>query len=541
MADTIKYYDSANAANGVYYTQSAGGTYMYNDKYGRTIDGLTSSQVPAGVLSQPNVAATPTATPAPLENDYIDQTGTVHNAAGGNTVQTAPNTYTSVGTKSSILNTPTRTLVTSPTSGEQPTSYATPQEAYTATGPQIPQDTSISTPHKGKNPNVTTFEQDAAAAAQRDANQPNQSQQQTSQAAPVMPWAPGHTGAEVKSLQDFLVSKGFMTAAEVATGPGVFGPKTQAALSKYQMASGGPAASTPAPTASTGQSTYKNEPATPTKPAKSAVQSVIDDYTTAYQSLGLGSIKSQYEDFVKEETDLATKKSDEAQKIKNNPWLTQGIKDKTLEQLDNKYADREKILTNKISLLDSLYKQGQIEVNNIVSKAEAIDAATEKAAAELAQKQIDAANALILAKAKESPSDKYGTGAIGEYNFAKENGYTGSFTQYQNEDANRKAKAAGSGAAVPKTLEERNQVALSTYKQVITSGKKLPDGTPILDSNGKITPVAWNALIDDYSGSRDSFINQFGSRIYTETAKDGTVTVPSSYGLSASEKKLITT
>lgn len=42
------------------------------------------------------------------------------------------------------------------------------------------------------------------------------------------------------------------------------------------------------------------------------------------------------------------------------------------------------------------------------------------------------------------PKDKtYGAGAIGEYQFAKEQGYTGSFQQYQNEDANRKAKASG--------------------------------------------------------------------------------------------------
>ncbi len=33
-----------------------------------------------------------------------------------------------------------------------------------------------------------------------------------------------------------------------------------------------------------------------------------------------------------------------------------------------------------------------------------------------------------------------------EYEFAKQNGYTGSFTEYQNEDANRKAKVAGAGA-----------------------------------------------------------------------------------------------
>lgn len=45
---------------------------------------------------------------------------------------------------------------------------------------------------------------------------------------------PGQTGAEVKKLQDFLVSQGLMTPQQVATGPGVYGPQTTAAVQKYQ-------------------------------------------------------------------------------------------------------------------------------------------------------------------------------------------------------------------------------------------------------------------------------------------------------------------
>lgn len=50
-------------------------------------------------------------------------------------------------------------------------------------------------------------------------------------------------------------------------------------------------------------------------------------------------------------------------------------------------------------------------------------------------------------KALETPSisEQYGTGTIGEYNFAKANGYSGSFIQYQNEDANRKKSIARAG------------------------------------------------------------------------------------------------
>lgn len=39
----------------------------------------------------------------------------------------------------------------------------------------------------------------------------------------------------------------------------------------------------------------------------------------------------------------------------------------------------------------------------------------------------------------------HGTGIIGEYNYAKANGYTGSFSQYQQEDANRKTVASTGG------------------------------------------------------------------------------------------------
>ncbi len=54
-----------------------------------------------------------------------------------------------------------------------------------------------------------------------------------------------------------------------------------------------------------------------------------------------------------------------------------------------------------------------------------------------------------VAGVEKTPSitDQYGTGAIGEYNFAKSQGYEGSFTQYQNEDANRKKSIAAAGAS----------------------------------------------------------------------------------------------
>lgn len=46
----------------------------------------------------------------------------------------------------------------------------------------------------------------------------------------------GDTGAEVEMLQRGLVKLGFMTQADMNTGPGEFGPRTEAAVKKFQQA-----------------------------------------------------------------------------------------------------------------------------------------------------------------------------------------------------------------------------------------------------------------------------------------------------------------
>ncbi len=48
----------------------------------------------------------------------------------------------------------------------------------------------------------------------------------------------GSQGPDVKWVQDQLVRHGFMTSAQVATGPGIFGPQTDAAVRAFQRARG---------------------------------------------------------------------------------------------------------------------------------------------------------------------------------------------------------------------------------------------------------------------------------------------------------------
>lgn len=57
-------------------------------------------------------------------------------------------------------------------------------------------------------------------------------------AVPAAGLSRGSTGDNVKSLQDQLVKLGHASAADMATGPGMFGPKTEAAVKSFQAANG---------------------------------------------------------------------------------------------------------------------------------------------------------------------------------------------------------------------------------------------------------------------------------------------------------------
>lgn len=135
-----------------------------------------------------------------------------------------------------------------------------------------------------------------------------------------------------------------------------------------------------------------------------------------------------------------------------------------------------------------------------------------------------------------TPTEQYGSGSIGEYNFAKANGYTGSFTQYQNEDANRKAKAAGSSATAP-TLEERNQILATKAAELFSPGYSIPgsSGVPYVDSNGDATPQGWKTALSASGLTRADFIKQFGYLLYDDPNNG----ISPAYGLTAAEKKLV--
>lgn len=77
---------------------------------------------------------------------------------------------------------------------------------------------------------------------------------------------------------------------------------------------------------------------------------------------------------------------------------------------------------------------------------------------------------------KATPEKKYGPGVIGEYQYAVENGFRGSFNDYQNDDANRKAQTTNG------ITDSINQLRLQILQQELINGKPPSDAQRTLSS-----------------------------------------------------------
>lgn len=99
-------------------------------------------------------------------------------------------------------------------------------------------------------------------------------------------------------------------------------------------------------------------------------------------------------------------------------------------------------------------------------------------------------------------------------------------------------KDLGASSIGKVTQAEKLASAIARYSSAFTAGAKLKDGTPIIDDNGFITPVAWKKAAADAPAeeiSRADFIKNFGYLLYTENGK-----VSPAYGLTNAEQKLLT-
>jgi len=240
---------------------------------------------------------------------------------------------------------------------------------------------------------VTTPTSDVPAAKEAPAS--------TTVMIPTSDLQPGMTGDEVKQLQNYLVSKGYMTQAQVDTGYGIYGPQTTAAVAALQKSLGvdnssgvgyfGPktraalqtASGTSLPSAQSLVDAYKaggnltadqiigntalpsNDPAVtgnPVTPAtdtgKTPTQNIIDIWSQVSDELGLSDIKDQYNKTLDDQKAMEDDMNTDIAEVNNNPWYSEGKRQMEVKKIQDKYSTKLDTLSNYAKLYDSLYQEG---------------------------------------------------------------------------------------------------------------------------------------------------------------------------------------
>lgn len=150
-----------------------------------------------------------------------------------------------------------------------------------------------------------------------------------------------------------------------------------------------------------------------------------DAYSQVLLDMGIPSVKAQIDTVQKQYTDLANEKNDKISDINDDPWTVQGIKDKKIQQLNDRYDGKLKVIQAQIDNYQKIYSDGLDQAKFVAQTA--VTQIHDQAV--LDQQKLLHDEDLIQ---KSLP-----TSAL-EYEYAKSQGYNGSYTQYQNEDANRK-------------------------------------------------------------------------------------------------------
>ena len=208
-------------------------------------------------------------------------------------------------------------------------------------------------------------------------------------------------------------------------------------------------------------------PVNPLSPEESQSQ-FEDDVSRVIKESGLNDFKTERKGVLDRFQELQDKKNDEIIEINSNPWLAESLRQKEVQKIESKYEIRENTLSNLLKYYDSSIDSAMEQVKFLTTGIQE----DRNKALDRALKREESEQELIKEFSKQAEK-KYGAGIIGEYQYAVEQGYKGSFTEYQNEDVNRKSKVAAAGA--PKPLSGESSKILSIAQTMVPEINRLKE------------------------------------------------------------------
>lgn len=294
-------------------------------------------------------------------------------------------------------------------------------------------------------------------------------------------------------------------------------------------------AATDSGTPGTGTPTDPSTSQPPVSPTPEAAANIYNDISTQY---GLPDIKAEYTSVLQQQSDLQNELAGKIADLNEDPWMSQSVIDRNTQRLNDRYSTKLDILAKQAALYDALYQQG-------VQQAQFLTTATlnqQNQAAQLSEQQATAAmaaqekvqaaqQALAIANAQEADkvaianqtaqtaaNNQQNTLSIAEMNnqkaidianqqaqttanaqatttannaqttttkdymFAVQNGYSGSFLQYQ-ADVAKKSAATSDPVLTPSQVADLNKQGYNvtygqTQSQVAAKYAPAPSGYP---------------------------------------------------------------
>lgn len=218
----------------------------------------------------------------------------------------------------------------------------------------------------------------------------------------------------------------------------------------------------------------------------------ITDYKNTIKDLGLSDIKAEFEKTKQEYIDLRNKKNGEIADINDNPWLSEGLRLEEIEKINTKYELKENTISNLQKTYESMYEEGIAQAKFIATGL-----------------QEDRNKMLDLALKREEAEGDLPPGAIGEYVFALSQGYMGSFMDYQNEDANRKASTTNGLTDAIKSIQlQLLQKELETGKPPTDAQRSLGGFASRIEQSNPIFSTLEKSIV---GMSYPSFLAQINS------------------------------
>lgn len=275
-------------------------------------------------------------------------------------------------------------------------------------------------------------------------------------------------------------------------------------------------------------------------------------YNGVIDAIGLQKVKSEMEGMLSKIDKMDQELADKVADVNENPWLSEGVRRMQVQKLQERYDLKRAPHSANLTILQDMYNNGRDEARYVATQT--LNQYNQERNFQMDQIEMwmDQAEATQNAQFRvaqfqqgqyefeASQSGREQDRALAERKFSedvRQFGISESIQRYNAKTSRISATKPTRGSSGGGTENERRAAALGAFSETFSPGVRMSDGTPTVDPNGFITPVAWRAALSK-AGSlglkRADVISEFGGQLFR--AGD---TIPSSYGLSPVEQQLI--